>query len=244
MAAFAGLALDDNEHDRGEHDRSAGGRRVLSVVIPTLNAAHCLPAALLSVAAADEVVVADGGSTDDTRRIAAQAGAHVVAASRGRGTQLGRGIAVARGDWLLLLHADTRLGDDWQAAAAAVMVDPSCAGYFRFALDSADPRARRLERWVAWRCRALGLPYGDQGLLIARSLLERCGGVGSLPLMEDVDLVRRIGRSRLVALDAAAFTSAVRWERDGWVRRSARNLMCLCFWYAGLPPSLIVRLYG
>jgi hypothetical protein len=81
-------------------------------------------------------------------------------------------------------------------------------------------------------------------LLIARKLLEHCGGVRSLPLMEDVDLVRRIGRSRLVALDAVALTSANRWERDGWYRRSARNLMCLCLWYAGLPPTLIARLYG
>jgi rSAM/selenodomain-associated transferase 2 len=216
---------------------------VLSVVIPALNAAHCLPATLRSVAGVDEVVVADGGSSDDTARIAAQAGARVVTTSRGRGTQLTSGIAVARGDWLLLLHADTRLGDDWREAATAAMANPSCAGYFRFALDSTDPRARRLEHWVAWRCQLLGLPYGDQGLLIARSLLERCGGVRSLPLMEDVDLVRRIGRRRLVALDAVALTSAGRWERDGWYRRSARNLMCLCLWYMGLPPRLIVRLY-
>jgi hypothetical protein len=143
-----------------------------------------------------------------------------------------------------LLHADTRLASDWQTAVAAAMADPSHAGYFRFALDNPDPRARRLERWVAWRCRALGLPYGDQGLLIARSLLGCCGGVRSLPLMKDVDLVRRIGRNRMVALDAAALTSAYRWEKDGWYLRSARNLMCLCLWYAGLPPRLIARLYG
>ena len=91
----------------------------------------------------------------------------------------------------------------------------------------ADPRARRLERLVAWRCRALGLPYGDQGLLLPRALLAAVGGMRPLPLMEDVDLVRRLGRRRLVALDAAAVTSAARWEREGWCRRSARNLACL-----------------
>jgi rSAM/selenodomain-associated transferase 2 len=227
-----------------ENDRHARKGLMLSVVIPTLNAAQCLPATLRSVAAADEVIVADGGSTDDTLHIATQAGALVTAASRGRGTQLAAGIATARGEWLLLLHADTRLGDNWQAVAAAAMADSSRAGYFRFALDSADPRARRRENWVAWRCRTLSLPYGDQGLLIARSLLERCGGIRSLPLMEDVDLVRRLGRDRLMALDVVALTSAGRWERDGWSRRSARNLMCLCLWFAGVPPHLIAKLYG
>jgi len=209
-----------------ENDRHARKGLMLSVVIPTLNAAQCLPATLRSVAAADEVIVADGGSTDDTLHIATQAGALVTAASRGRGTQLAAGIATARGEWLLLLHADTRLGDNWQAVAAAAMADSSRAGYFRFALDSADPRARRRENWIA------------------RSLLERCGGIRSLPLMEDVDLVRRLGRDRLMALDVVALTSAGRWERDGWSRRSARNLMCLCLWFAGVPPHLIAKLYG
>jgi rSAM/selenodomain-associated transferase 2 len=217
---------------------------MLSVVIPTLNAAHSLPATLRCVAGADEIIVVDGGSTDATCRIAIEAGAKVVAAARGRGIQLARGVAEAQGDWLLLLHADTRLADTWRTVAAVAMADRSRAGYFRFALDSADPRARRLERRVAWRCRRLALPYGDQGLLIARSLLEGCGGVRAVPLMEDVDLVRRLGRARLVALNAEALTSAARWERDGWHARSARNLVCLSLWFAGVPPRLIARLYA
>ena len=122
--------------------------------------------------------------------------------------------------------------------------NPDKAGYFRFALDSPDPRARRLERMVAWRCRVLGLPYGDQGLLIHRDLLERAGGMRPLPLMEDVDLIRRLGRRRLVALDADALTSADKWQRDGWIRRSARNVCCLALWFVGVPLRWIVRLYG
>ena len=105
-------------------------------------------------------------------------------------------------------------------------------------------RARRLERLVGWRCRVLALPYGDQGLLLPRALLEAAGGIRPLPLMEDVDLVRRLGRRRLVALDAAAFTSAARWERDGWYRRSLRNLCCLTLYAAGVPPRLIARIYS
>jgi hypothetical protein len=120
---------------------------------------------------------------------------------------------------------------------------PDRAGYFRFALNSADRRARRLEHFVAWRCRVLALPYGDQGLLVHRDLLRSVGGVRPLPLMEDVDLVRRLGRRRLVALDAAAITSAAKWERDGWLRRSARNLCCLSLWFAGVAPHRIARIY-
>jgi len=216
----------------------------ISVVIPTLNAAATLPDTLAALEGTPALVV-DGGSVDATVAVARRAGARVIAAPRGRGAQFAAGIAAAQGQWLLLLHADTRLASGWQAAAVRLMDGDGCrAGYFRFMLDSADPRARRLERRVAWRCRALGLPYGDQGLLISRQLLAEVGGMRELPLMEDVDLVRRIGRARLVALDAAAVTSAARWERDGWRRRSLRNLGCLALYFAGVPPRLIARLYA
>jgi GT2 family glycosyltransferase len=186
-------------------------------------------------------VIADGGSADATAVIA---GDRLVATPRGRGTQLAAGIKAASRDWLLLLHADTRLGPGWQCVAEAHMAEhPQAAGYFRFRLDSADPRARRLERMVAWRCRVLALPYGDQGLLIHRDLLTRVGGIRPLPLMEDVDLVYRLGQRRIMALDADAVTSAAKWERDGWTRRSVRNLGCLSLWFAGVPPRVIQRLY-
>jgi hypothetical protein len=100
-----------------------------------------------------------------------------------------------------------------------------------------------LERAVAWRCRVLGLPYGDQGLLIHRDLLRSVGGMRPLPLMEDVDLIRRLGRSRLVPLAADAVTSARKWETQGYLRRSVRNLLCLSLWFAGVPPRLISRIY-
>jgi len=213
-------------------------------VIPTLNAASVLPRALAALDGQAAIVVADSGSTDGTPEIARAAGAVVVTGLRGRGVQIAAGIAAARSPWLLLLHADTRLAPGWAAVAAAHMrAAPGRAGYFRFALDSGDPRARRLERAVAWRCRALALPYGDQGLLIARNVLDATGGVRPLPLMEDVDLVRRLGRGRLAPLPADAVTSAARWERDGWRRRSARNLACLALWRLGVPPSWIAAIY-
>ena len=226
----------------------------LTIVIPALDAAAALPGTLAAIGEAGPevaIVVVDGGSRDGTAEVAAGLGARVIAAPRGRGVQLAAGVAAAASGWVLLLHADTRLESGWHEAAALFMAESGMAepgqsgraGYFRFALDSADPRARRLERLVAWRCRRLGLPYGDQGLLIRRTTLEAVGGIRPLALMEDVDLVRRL-RGRLVPLAPRAVTSAARWEAEGWYRRSARNLACLGLWYAGVPPRVLARLYG
>jgi rSAM/selenodomain-associated transferase 2 len=218
---------------------------MLSVVIPALNAARALRATLASVAEADETVVVDGGSTDETAELAASLGTRVLRAQRGRGSQLAAGVAAARGDWLLLLHADTRLAEGWQTIIEAhTAASPECAGYCRFTLDNDDRRARRLERLVAWRCRVLALPYGDQGLLIHRDLLREIGGIRPLPVMEDVDLIRRLGRRRLAPLNVAAVTSAEKWQRHGWYRRSLRNLLCLTLYFAGVPPWLIARFYA
>jgi len=222
----------------------------LSIVIPTYRAAGVLGQTLrgliAAMAAGDETVVADGGSDDGTVEIAAAAGARVVAAPRGRGTQLAAGAAAAVNDWLLFIHADSLPGPNWRAAAGGHMADPANAlraGYFRLTLDDAAPAARRVERLAAWRARALGLPYGDQGLLVPRALYEAAGGYRPLVMMEDVDLVRRIGRDRLVELPAEATTSAARYRRDGWWARPARNILCLGLFFAGVPARWIERVY-
>ena len=220
----------------------------LTAVLPTLNTAEKLADSLAALHGnVAGVVIADGGSTDATRAIAEAAGARIMLAPRGRGSQLAAGTDAVTTPWLLVLHADTRPGPGWQDAARAFMADPANArraAFFRFALDDAAPQARRLERMVAWRCRVLGLPYGDQGLLIGRDFLAELGGYRPIPIMEDVDLVRRIGRARLVGLDAPFVTSAARWRAGGWWARSARNLACLALWFAGVPPGRIARLYA
>jgi len=225
---------------------------MLSVVIPTLDAAESIGPVLDTLGRppwaglAGEVVVSDGGSIDRTRELAEARGAVVVAAAQGRGPQLRAGAERARGDWLLFLHADTRPQPGWAEAVADYVAAPGNrrrAAAFAFKLDDASADAHRLERLVAWRCRRLGLPYGDQGLLIARAFYEELGGYRAIPLMEDVDLVRRIGRRRLDILPASAVTSAERWRREGWYRRSARNLLCLGLYFAGVRPETILRLY-
>lgn len=221
----------------------------LSIVIPALDSADCLAPTLGALEpAGDEVIVVDGGSRDDTRMIAQSSGARVVTAAAGRGAQLAAGAAAARGRWFLFLHADTRLSKGCLDAARGFMdrehSGEDRAAVFHYALDDDAPAARRLETLVAWRYRLLGLPYGDQGLLISRAFYDALGGFRPLPLMEDVDLIRRIGRRRLVMLEGDAITSAARYRRDGYLRRSARNMVCLALYFLGLSPRSLVRLYG
>jgi rSAM/selenodomain-associated transferase 2 len=220
----------------------------ISAIIPTLNAAASLPVTLEALRGqVTEIIMADGGSSDGTVELAEAAGARVISAPRGRGPQLRAAGEAATQSWLLALHADTRPGPGWQDAVAGFIALPenrTKAAYFRFALDNAAPEARRLEAMVAWRCRWLGLPYGDQGLLIARDFYQALGGYEPVPLMEDVALIRRIGRKRLGALPVDFITSAEKWQRDGWYARSARNLFCLSLWFAGISPERIARVYA
>jgi len=223
----------------------------LSVVIPALDAAETLPAVLAALAEGraagllKEVLVVDGGSRDETAALARAGGAEVVAAARGRGVQLAAGGAAAQGAWLLFLHADTRLARGWAPAVGDFVgaANARRAGYFRLALDDAAPAARRIEAAVRWRSRVLGLPYGDQGLLVAAPFYRALGGFRPMLLMEDVELVRRIGRQRLAPLAVDAVTSAARYRRDGYVARPLRNLTCLALYFLGLPPRQLLRLY-
>ena len=229
---------------------------MISVVIPTLNAEATLGqtlAALVSAAVdglVREVIVVDGGSSDRTAEIVDQAGANLVRGSGGRGHQLAAGAAQARFPWLLFLHADTTLAPGWEHDASAFMerVDmggrPLAAAAFRFALDDAGARPRVLERLVALRCAVLRLPYGDQGLLIPKRLYDDVGGYRPLALMEDVDLVQRLGRRRTIMLRSHAVTSAERFRREGYARRSARNLLCLALFTLRVPAHVVSRVYG
>jgi len=217
---------------------------MLTIVIPALNASATIGQCLAAIGGADEIIVVDGGSSDDTAHVARHAGAKVITAERGRGTQLHAGASASRGDWLLFLHADTRPGAGWRTAVAAhIASNLDHAGYFHLALDDCAWQARLIERGVVVRARLLGLPYGDQGLVISRRLYSEVGGFRPLALMEDVDLVRRIGRHRLRRLNAVALTSAERWRRNGWIRRSARNLACLALYAMGITPARLARLY-
>jgi rSAM/selenodomain-associated transferase 2 len=229
---------------------------MLTVIIPTLDSETTLGPTLASLipAACDgvvcQVVVADGGSRDATHRIADELGCDFIAVPRGRGSQLAAGADLARQPWLLFLHADTVLDSGWHSEVAAFIErtettgDRSLAAAFRFTLDDYGSAARWLERIVALRCALLALPYGDQGLLISRRHYDQLGGFRDLPLMEDVDLVRRIGRRSLVLLRTRAVTSAARYRKRGYISRMARNAGCLALYFLRVSPRVILRLYG
>ena len=224
----------------------------LSIIIPTFNAIPVLGPTLAALAQIEavglvkEVVISDGGSTDDTAAAARETGAIVIETERGRGPQLQAGADTATGDWLLFLHADTVLAAGWAGVVRAFIARPAAneqAGYFTFVLDDSSSQARRIECLVRWRNRVFALPYGDQGLLLHRSLFRRVGGYRCYSLMEDVDIVHRLGRRRLRLLDGEAITSAARYRANGYWRRPARNLFCLGLYYLGISPERIRLIY-
>ncbi|MFG6498747.1 TIGR04283 family arsenosugar biosynthesis glycosyltransferase [Sulfitobacter sp. 1A13191] len=223
-------------------------RAPISVVIPTLNAATALPACLaalvegLQAGLIREVILSDGGSTDGTRALADGWGAEVVSGAPSRGGQLRHGCDGAQGAWLLVLHADTVLAPGWSDAVQDHMARRTeGAGWFRLRFDQRGLAPRLVAGWANLRS-DLGLPYGDQGLLLPRALYDAVGGYPDQPLMEDVALARAL-RGRLTRLNGVAVTSAEKYRRQGWLRRGGRNLWTLARYAMGASPEALAESY-
>jgi rSAM/selenodomain-associated transferase 2 len=229
---------------------------MISVVIPAWNAESTLTATLSALIPAvvdgvvREVIVVDGNSQDGTRAIADAAGARVFDSTKGRGVQMKAGGKVARHPWLLFLHADTVLEANWHHEVerfierAEAVERQSKAAVFRFALSDDGTMPRAVEWGVNLRCRIFALPYGDQGLLISRALYDEVGGYNPMPLFEDVDIVRRLGRRRIQRLRAKATTSAVRFRNGGYTLRVLRNWWCVLLYYCGASPERLKKIYN
>lgn len=223
----------------------------ISVIIPAKDAAAHLPGCLSALFAGveaglvREVIVSAVPSNDTAMRdVAEEAGAIWLEGPSGRGVQLKAGAEIARGDWLLFVHADTWLSGNWTDAVKAHLRNHSDrAGAFRLTFRSASRRARLVAALTNWRARTFGLPYGDQALLISRALYDEVGGFAPVPLMEDVMIVRQLGKARLVELPALAATSGDKQERDGWFGRSLRNLVLLLRFRLGADPEKLARAY-
>ena len=200
------------------------------------------------------VMVVDGGSVDGTQKIARELGASVTESQPGRGRQLGIGAKTAIDNgatWLLFIHADSTLSPGWMNVVSKFMAEPkniTRAAYFKLAFSDGGINAIRAASRVAmlanWRAKTFGLPYGDQGLLISAEHYQKIGGFNQgMDLMEDVDMVRRIGKKNLVCLNAVITTSPVRYLRGGWWARPMRNLVCLLLYYVGANQETLKRIY-
>jgi rSAM/selenodomain-associated transferase 2 len=222
----------------------------VSVIIPVLREAHIINSTLAHVvnAAAGvrcEIVVVDGERAATTVAAIARPDVLRVLAPTGRALQMNAGAARSRGAILLFLHADTRLPAGALAAAAQAIARGAAAGAFRLGIDSPRPLFRLIEAAVAWRTRLTRIPYGDQAIFLERGFFRRIGGYRPLPVMEDVDLMRRVKRSggRVRLLPQRLWTSARRWEREGLVGCTLRNWMLLSLYLAGVPPRRLAGFY-
>ena len=192
-----------------------------------------------------DVIVAEAGHEPGLAVLAdGRPDVKLVHTGRGRGLQMNAAAGLSRAEWLLFLHADSRLPEGWLDALEAALTPDAVGGWFRFALDDPSWQARLIERGVAWRVRMFRLPYGDQGLFVRRATFVAMKGYRDIPLMEDVDFVKRLVREgTVVEVPRAIATSARRWKRDGWFRRSARNLLLLSLYLCGISPARLARWY-
>ncbi|MGC1496583.1 MAG: TIGR04283 family arsenosugar biosynthesis glycosyltransferase [Sulfitobacter sp.] len=221
-------------------------RAPISVIIPTLNAAETLPKCLgalvegLDAGLIRELIVSDGGSTDATGAVAQAWGAEVLHGAASRGGQLRRGCTAAKGQWLLVLHGDTVLSPGW-AQGITRHLNTDRAGWFQLCFDQGGLPGHVVAGWANLRSR-MGLPYGDQGLLLPHALYDDVGGYPDQSLMEDVALARAL-RGHLIGLPIKAVTSAAKYQEQGWLRRGGRNLWTLARYGFGASPEALAKSY-
>ncbi len=220
----------------------------ISVIIPVLNEELAIRSALESVLrlAPDELFVVDGGSRDRTPELATSMGVHVIAASRGRGSQMNQGARVARGEVLLFLHADTRLPETAFDDIRAAMCDPHIAGgRFDVKLDGEGWPLKLIGHMISLRSRLSRVATGDQAIFIRREIFNNLGGYPEIPLMEDVALSRALKRAGQIAcLKSRVTTSARRWQMEGVWRTIFKMWLLKSLYLLGVSPFRLKRFYG
>lgn len=228
-------------------DSSSAGV-LLSVVVPTLDEEPVLDATLqrLRDGGECELIVADGGSGDRTVAVAQRYADRVVSAPRGRARQMNAGARAAQGDILLFVHADTLLPDGYAAAIAAACADRrTVGGRFDVELVPSSPLLWLTGTLMNHRSRLTGIATGDQGIFVRRTLFEAMGGYADIPLMEDIDLSRRMKRRGVVAcLRDRVATSSRRWRSRGVVRTILLMWSLRLLYFCGVSPQRLARLYA
>ena len=193
-----------------------------------------------------EIIVVDGSPERDTLEAIHSEQATKIVSEQGRAQQMNAGATVAKGEVLIFLHVDTELPDGAFTKIASVMKQGAyVGGAFTLGIKSDKFVYRVLEYWVSIRCRLTRIPYGDQAIFIRRNYFEKIGGYSDIPLMEDVDLMRRIrvGGDKIYIIPDRVATSARRWEQEGFMYVNLRNTAQLILYYLGFSPKTFARLY-
>lgn len=217
---------------------------MISVVMPTLNAEDTLARTLAALVPGvvegviKEVIVVDGGSDDATLEIAESTGCRIIPGDAARGLQLWQGCRAARGDWLLILHPDSALGEGWLDQVQIHMKTwPLRAGYFHLRFDDPSWLVALWAEMLALRARWLAMPSGDHGLLLSRALYDSAGGYKDQAAFEDVALTLALGRARLRPMAASLTTSAERFHRRGWTLGLVGKTFRFMLYLLGIPPK-------
>lgn len=220
---------------------------LISIIIPAVNEGEHLGATLSALAGVDgiEPIMVDGGSRDNTREIAAAAGARVISTPPGRALQMNAGAAAARGELLLFLHADSLLPTGFADRIRQTLKEPQvAAGAFRLAINAPGLSMRILERLIYWRSICLQMVYGDQALFMTREMFQAVGAFPEMPIMEDFECIRRLRRrGRIAILPQTVITSARRWQRLGLIRTTVTNQLIIVAYLFGVDPQRLARWY-
>jgi rSAM/selenodomain-associated transferase 2 len=222
----------------------------LSIIIPVLDEAAGIAEALAALAPlrarGAEIIVVDGGSRDRTVEQARPLVDLVLAAPRGRGSQMNAGAAAAHGDVLLFLHADTRLPIDADRLAVDALARTQRPwGRFDVTIAGRSPLLRIVAAMMNWRSRVTGIATGDQAMFVRRDAFQAAGGFPEIPLMEDVALSKRLKRaSRPLCLAERAVTSGRRWEKNGVVATIMLMWRLRMAYFLGTDPRELAKLYG
>ena len=228
--------------------KSLKENNILSVIIPTLNESKSLPLLLsdLSELSNAEILIIDSFSKDKTKEIASIYGIKFYQLNqKNRGLQLNFGAQKAKGKWLLFLHADSRLKENWSKEINLIMQSNSPMIYFfKFKINSQKKIYRLLEFFVNLRCNFFKEPYGDQGLLILKDKYFKNEGFKEIPLMEDIDFIRRIkNKENLACLKNSVYTSSRKWDRTNFLIQTFKNWKLRKKWLKGDPMDLIYKEY-